>query len=127
MSNHVIASVGERATAYLTPANSGTERVLRYVFAQARMRRGSLVSATKSNGLVFLIPFWDKVVREVSREFPDVRFREMHIDALTARLVLDPTDFDVIASTASTSEMLAHIVRELGQRQPLVPNNQRSY
>jgi tartrate dehydrogenase/decarboxylase/D-malate dehydrogenase len=88
----------------------GTEQVVRYAFELARTRRHDLVSATKSNGLVYSMPFWDKVAREVAKDCPDVRFREMHIDALVARLVLAPADFDVIVA----SNLFGDILSDLG-------------
>lgn len=88
----------------------GTESVLRFAFEQARKRRSDVVSATKSNGLVFSMPFWDRVAREVAADYPDVRFREIHIDALSARLVLRPWDFDVIVA----SNLFGDILSDLG-------------
>jgi tartrate dehydrogenase/decarboxylase/D-malate dehydrogenase len=88
----------------------GTESVLRFAFEQARKRRSDVVSATKSNGLVFSMPFWDRVAREVATDYPDVRFREIHIDALSARLVLFPEDFDVIVA----SNLFGDILSDLG-------------
>ena len=88
----------------------GTERVVRYAFDLARSRRCDLVSATKSNGLVHSMPFWDKVAREVARDCPDVKFRELHIDALVARLALAPSDFDVIVA----SNLFGDILSDLG-------------
>lgn len=88
----------------------GTESVIRFAFEQARKRRSDVVSATKSNGLVFSMPFWDRVAREVAAEYPDVRFREIHIDALSARLVLFPEDFDVIVA----SNLFGDILSDLG-------------
>jgi tartrate dehydrogenase/decarboxylase/D-malate dehydrogenase len=88
----------------------GTERVARYAFEQARGRRGEVVSATKSNGLPHSMPFWDRVVAEVADEYPDVRCRQMHIDALAARLVLAPQEFDVIVG----SNLFGDILSDLG-------------
>jgi tartrate dehydrogenase/decarboxylase / D-malate dehydrogenase len=88
----------------------GTESVIRFAFEQARKRRSDLVSATKSNGLVYSMPFWDRVAREVAADYPDVRFREIHIDALSARLVLFPEDFDVIVA----SNLFGDILSDLG-------------
>lgn len=38
---------------------TGTERVVRFAFELARRRSRRLVSATKSNGINFTMPFWD--------------------------------------------------------------------
>ncbi|HEY2639117.1 MAG TPA: isocitrate/isopropylmalate family dehydrogenase [Streptosporangiaceae bacterium] len=88
----------------------GTERLVRFGFEQAQRRAGRLMSATKSNGLPFSMPFWDTVVREVAAGYPDVSVREMHIDALAARLVLAPEEFDVIVS----SNLFGDILSDLG-------------
>lgn len=88
----------------------GTERVLRFGFEQARRRRGRLVSATKSNGLAFSMPFWDQVARVVAADYPDVALSEMHVDALAARLVLAPEEFDVIVA----SNLFGDILSDLG-------------
>ena len=44
----------------------GVTRVAEYAVAQAQARRGSLTSATKSNGIIHTMPFWDEVVGEVA-------------------------------------------------------------
>ena len=77
----------------------GVTRVVRYAFELARHRRGRLTSATKSNGIVHTMPFWDEVVVEVATDFPDVEWEQMHIDALAARVVLDPARFDVVVGS----------------------------
>lgn len=88
----------------------GVERVARYAFEQARQRRGEVVSATKSNGLPHSMPFWDRVVADVAAEYPDIHCRQMHIDALAARLVLAPQEFDVIVA----SNLFGDILSDLG-------------
>ena len=44
---------------------TGVSRVAAYAVAQAQARRGLLTSATKSNGIIHTMPFWDEVVAEV--------------------------------------------------------------
>jgi len=48
-------------------------------------RRKKLVSATKSNAQQHSMTFWDEVVKEVGKEFPDVTVERELIDALSAR------------------------------------------
>src|SRR5690606_1196669 len=38
---------------------TGTENVMRYAFDLAKDRRAHVTSATKSNGIVHSMPFWD--------------------------------------------------------------------
>ena len=88
----------------------GTERVLRYAFEQARKRRRDVVSATKSNGLVHSMPFWDRVADTVAADYPDVRYRKMHVDALAAAFVLNPATLDVVVG----SNLFGDILSDLG-------------
>jgi tartrate dehydrogenase/decarboxylase / D-malate dehydrogenase len=87
----------------------GVTRILRHAFTLAQQRRGKVTSATKSNGIVHTMPFWDEVVREVAGEFPDVEWEQMHIDALCARVVLDPARFDVIVGSNLFGDILSDL------------------
>ena len=71
--------------------------------------RGYLTSATKSNGIVHTLPFWDEVVAERAAEFPDVRWDQEHIDALAAKLVLQPERFDVIVASNLFGDILSDL------------------
>jgi tartrate dehydrogenase/decarboxylase/D-malate dehydrogenase len=89
----------------------GVDRVLRYAFALARSRpRKHLTSATKSNGIVFTMPFWDERFAAIAAEFPDVRTAQYHIDILTAHFVQHPDWFDVVVG----SNLFGDILSDLG-------------
>lgn len=76
-----------------------------------RLNRGfpDVTSATKSNGIVHTLPFWDEVVAERARAFPDVRWDQEHIDALAAKLVLQPGRFDVIVGSNLFGDILSDL------------------
>jgi tartrate dehydrogenase/decarboxylase/D-malate dehydrogenase len=88
----------------------GVERVARYALELAASRSGRLASATKSNGIVHTMPFWDELVRAVAAERPEVTLTEYHVDALAALLVLDPGRFDVVVA----SNLFGDILTDLG-------------
>ncbi|HYQ85503.1 MAG TPA: isocitrate/isopropylmalate family dehydrogenase, partial [Rubrobacter sp.] len=75
------------------------ERIIRYAFEEATARRGLLVGATKSNGISITMPFFDEIFNEIAEEYPDVEASLMHADALAARLVLNPSGFDVVGGS----------------------------
>src|SRR3954452_22205292 len=81
---------GELAVQEAVFTRPGVTRILDYAFALAGRRRGHLTSATKSNGIVHTMPFWDELVRERAAAAPGVAWDQEHIDALCAKLVLDP-------------------------------------
>jgi tartrate dehydrogenase/decarboxylase/D-malate dehydrogenase len=89
---------------------TGVERAMRYAFTLAQSRQKKLASATKSNGIIHTMPFWDDIFREMAADHPDVEVREYHIDALAALFVLDPTRFDVVVA----SNLFGDILTDLG-------------
>ena len=88
----------------------GIERVARYALGLAGRRRGRLASATKSNGIVHTMPFWDEVVHDVAAAYPNVEVTDYHADALAALFVLDPGRFDVVVA----SNLFGDILTDLG-------------
>ena len=101
---------GEFALQESVFTRTGIERVARYAVDLAASRSGRLASATKSNGIIHSMPFWDEVVREVAGERPEVELSEYHVDALAALFVLDPGRFDVVVA----SNLFGDILTDLG-------------
>jgi tartrate dehydrogenase/decarboxylase/D-malate dehydrogenase len=87
----------------------GVTRIVDHAFDLARRRRGYLTSATKSNGIVHTMPFWDEVVSERAAEHPDVRWDQELIDALAAKVVLEPGRFDVIVASNLFGDILSDL------------------
>jgi tartrate dehydrogenase/decarboxylase/D-malate dehydrogenase len=87
----------------------GVSRIADYAFELAASRRGYLTSATKSNGIVHTLPFWDEVVAERAARHPEVRWDAEHIDALAAKLVLQPERFDVIVGSNLFGDILSDL------------------
>ena len=87
----------------------GIERVARYAFEQAGGRRGHVTSATKSNGIIHTMPFWDEVVAEVSTDYPRTTLRKVLIDALAAEMVQRPHDFDVVVASNLFGDILSDL------------------
>jgi tartrate dehydrogenase/decarboxylase / D-malate dehydrogenase len=88
----------------------GVNRVLRFAFELARKRKKHLTSATKSNGIIHTMPFWDECFRSMATEFPDIRTDQFHIDILTAHFVRNPDWFDVVVG----SNLFGDILSDLG-------------
>jgi len=88
----------------------GVSRAARFAASLASARTGKLTSATKSNGIIHTMPFWDEVVAETVRDFPGVTVTHELVDALAAHLVLKPWTLDVIVA----SNLLGDILSDLG-------------
>jgi tartrate dehydrogenase/decarboxylase / D-malate dehydrogenase len=89
----------------------GTDRVMRYAFELARKRpRRHVTSATKSNGIIHSMPYWDERFAAMAKHYPDVKTAQYHIDILTAHFVQHPDWFDVVVG----SNLFGDILSDLG-------------
>ena len=89
----------------------GVDRVLKYAFDLAQSRpEKHLSSATKSNGIIHSMPYWDSRVNAMSAQYPDITVDQYHIDILTANFVRMPDHFDVVVG----SNLFGDILSDLG-------------
>ena len=89
----------------------GVDRILRYAFKLAQGREKThLTSATKSNGIIHTMPFWDERFEALSKDFADVTVDQYHIDILSAHFVQHPDWFDVVVA----SNLFGDILSDLG-------------
>ena len=88
----------------------GCDRVMRYAFDLALRRKKHVTSATKSNGIIHTMPYWDERFAAVAAGYPEVRADQYHIDILTAHFVQHPDRFDVVVG----SNLFGDILSDLG-------------
>ena len=89
----------------------GCDRVMRYAFELAASRPAKKVtSATKSNGIIHSMPYWDERFAAMAASYPDIETDQYHIDILTARFVTSPDWFDVVVG----SNLFGDILSDLG-------------
>ncbi len=109
----------------------GVSRVARYAYRLAQGRRKKLVSATKSNAQQHSFTFWDEVVTEVGREFPDVAVERVLIDALAARFISHPESLDVVVASNLFGDILTDIAAAISSSLGIAPsgniNPERDY
>jgi tartrate dehydrogenase/decarboxylase / D-malate dehydrogenase len=89
----------------------GVDRIMDYAFNIAMQRtRKHVTSATKSNGIVHTMPFWDERFAAAAKRFPEIGTAQYHIDILTAHFVKNPNWFDVVVG----SNLFGDILSDLG-------------
>ena len=89
----------------------GVDRVLKYAFELAKQRDARHVtSATKSNGVLHTMPFWDERFEAIGSQYPDIKTDQYHVDILAANFVLHPDWFDVVVG----SNLFGDILSDLG-------------
>jgi tartrate dehydrogenase/decarboxylase/D-malate dehydrogenase len=89
----------------------GTDRIMKYAFDLAMSRpKKHLTSATKSNGIIHTMPYWDERFAEMAKQYPEIRTDQFHIDILCAHFVQHPDWFDVVVG----SNLFGDILSDLG-------------
>ena len=89
----------------------GVDRIMDYAFELAATReRRKVTSATKSNGIMHTMPFWDERFRAAAARHPGIETDQYHIDILTAHFVAHPEWFDVVVG----SNLFGDILSDLG-------------
>jgi tartrate dehydrogenase/decarboxylase/D-malate dehydrogenase len=92
----------------------GVTRIMRSAFKLAQSRpRKFLTVVTKSNAQRFGMVMWDEIAAEVAREFPDVTWDKMLVDAMTVRMVKNPQSLDTIVATNLHADILSDLAGAL--------------
>jgi len=86
----------------------GSERIVRYAFDYAvKQGRKKVTLVHKANILKYSSGLFLDVGRMVAREYADIEFEEMIVDATAMNLVLHPERFDVIVTTNLFGDILS--------------------
>jgi tartrate dehydrogenase/decarboxylase / D-malate dehydrogenase len=89
----------------------GVDRILKYAFELGMTRpKKHVTSATKSNGIIHTMPYWDERFAAMAAHYPDIRTDQYHIDILCAHFVQHPDWFDVVVG----SNLFGDILSDLG-------------
>jgi tartrate dehydrogenase/decarboxylase/D-malate dehydrogenase len=92
----------------------GVTRIMRYAFRLAQSRpRKLLTVVTKSNAQRHGMVMWDEIAAEVAKEFPDVTWDKMLVDAMTVRMTLNPKSLDTIVATNLHADILSDLAGAL--------------
>jgi len=112
----------EAATDVAMFTRAGVERVMRFAFALAQSRpRKLLTVVTKSNAQRHAMVMWDEIAAEVAREFPDVTWDKMLVDAMTMRMVMRPQSLDTIVATNLHADILSDLAAALAGSLGIAP------
>ncbi|MCX7966442.1 MAG: tartrate dehydrogenase [Syntrophorhabdaceae bacterium] len=89
----------------------GVERIIRYAFELAKkLNKKRVTSATKSNGIIYTMTYWDEIFAEIASLYPDIEHDQYHIDNLTTLFIRNPQRFSVIVA----SNLFGDILSDLG-------------
>ena len=112
----------EVATEVSIFTRTGVARIIRFAFELARSRpRKQLTVVTKSNAQRHGMVMWDEISSEVARDFPDVTWDKMLVDAMTMRMVLKPQTLDTVVATNLHADILSDLAAALSGSLGIAP------
>jgi 3-isopropylmalate dehydrogenase len=82
------------------------ERIAHVGFKAARGRRKKLCSVDKANVLETMV-LWRETVARVAKQYPDVEFRNLYVDAASMELLRMPKQFDLILAPNMFGDILS--------------------
>lgn len=98
------------------------ERAAHFAFEQAAARQGRLTLVTKSNAMRHGFTLWDEVVADVAAGHPHVEYDAMLVDAMAARLIQHPAEFDVLLCSNLFGDILADLAAVLAGGLGMAPS-----
>ena len=107
---HKRSEDGERAELTSVVTRRGCDRVIRHAFKLAeQLNRHKVTAVHKANIMKSTSGLFLEVAREVAREYPDIEFEEMIVDACAMNLVMYPHRFDVMVTTNLFGDILSDL------------------
>ncbi len=112
--------VGDSAVALRTISVNASKRIARYAFKTAiqRNKQRKVTCVHKSNVMRKTDGLFARSCQEISKDYPDIAFEQMYVDACAMNLIRQPESFDVIVTTNLFGDILsdeaAQVVGGLG-------------
>jgi len=110
--------IGDRGKGYgfnvRVITREASERIVRYAFEYADKNGRSKVSAVhKANVLDYTDDVFLEAARDVAKQYPDITYEEVIVDACAMKLVMAPEQFQVIVTTNMFGDILSDLAAGL--------------
>ena len=108
-------SLGDATIALRVITRKNTERIAKKGFEIARLRNNKkkVTAIHKANVMRVTDGLFASVCREVSKQYPDIMFNELYVDAASMRLIKEPQDFDVLVTPNLFGDILSDEAAQL--------------
>ncbi|MDX1595801.1 MAG: isocitrate/isopropylmalate dehydrogenase family protein [Nitrosopumilaceae archaeon] len=99
----------DAAVALRIISKNASHKIAKYAFETAKQRNGmkKVTCVHKSNVLRITDGLFAKTCSEVAKDYPDVTFEQMYVDACAMNLIRQPHEFDVIVTTNLFGDILS--------------------
>ncbi|HEX6515397.1 MAG TPA: isocitrate/isopropylmalate dehydrogenase family protein [Nocardioidaceae bacterium] len=98
------------------------ERAAQHAFSLAARRSRRVTLVTKSNAMRYGYPLWDRVVREVAEQHPDIELETVLVDAMAARMIQAPRSLDVVLAGNLFGDILSDLAAVLAGGMGMAPS-----
>jgi 3-isopropylmalate dehydrogenase len=102
-------SLGDSAVALRIISEAASKRIAKYAFETAKQRNSmkKVTCVHKSNVMRVTDGLFAKACIEVSKDYPEITFEEMYVDACAMNLIRQPEKFDVVVTTNLFGDILS--------------------
>ena len=102
-------SLGDSAVALRIISEDASKRIAKYAFETAKQRNSmkKVTCVHKSNVMRVTDGLFAKACIEVSKDYPEIEFEEMYVDACAMNLIRQPEKFDVVVTTNLFGDILS--------------------
>lgn len=92
----------------------GSERIIEYAFEYARKaQRKKVTLVHKANILKCTSGLFLEIGRDIAKKYPDIEFDDKIVDACAMRMVMNPSEFDVLVTTNLFGDILSDLAAGL--------------
>ncbi len=102
-------SLGDSSVALRIISEAASKRIAKYAFETAKQRDSmrKVTCVHKSNVMRVTDGMFAKACTEISKDYPDITFEEMYVDACAMNLIRQPEQFDVVVTTNLFGDILS--------------------
>jgi len=107
--------LGDTALCIRVITKRNSERIAKKAFETARKRNGKkrVTAIHKANVMKITCGLFARTCREVAKQYPDIAFDELYVDAASMRLIKEPETFDVFVTPNMFGDILSDEAAQL--------------
>jgi 3-isopropylmalate dehydrogenase len=108
-------AIGDTTLCLRVITRKACERIAKKAFETARRRNGKrkVTAIHKANVMRVTDGLFASICRETAKQYPDIAFNELYVDAAAMRLIKEPQEFDVLLTPNMFGDILSDEAAQL--------------